>query len=164
MFTHKSYATVAAAPDWLAAQSGHKPHGVTVMGAYRRAPSQAGSDVRSPRLASPQSLQKRVSIFCGALSNFSVLIYQRHAKTRCWWRYRTGSSWKVYCAHLERDANERTAPRMASKAVHPYRRRFRINLTLGRFSDAMPAGENTCGVEASGAGEIGISSWARAVA
>jgi hypothetical protein len=28
----------------------------------------------------------------------------------------------------------------------------------------MPAGENTCGVESSGAGEIGISSWARAVA
>ena len=44
------------------------------------------------------------------------------------------------------------------KAVHPYRRRFRL-IDVGRFSDAMPAGENTCGVhvEASGAGEIGIS-------
>jgi hypothetical protein len=59
---HQSSSIVAAAPDWLAAQSGHKPHGVTVMGANRRAPSQAGSDARSPRLASPQSLQNRVSI------------------------------------------------------------------------------------------------------
>jgi hypothetical protein len=77
---------------------------------------------------------------------------------------RSVSLGKIYHEHLEKGCRSGTSPRMASQAVHPYRWRFRL-IRVGRFSDAIPAGEDWCGVEASGAGEIGISfSWARAVA
>jgi hypothetical protein len=47
---HILNASLVAPPDWLAAQSGHTPHGETVMGAYRQSPSQLSRRIDSPRL------------------------------------------------------------------------------------------------------------------
>jgi hypothetical protein len=43
-------ASLAGTPDWFAAQSGHTPHGVTMMGAYRQSPSQLSRRFDTPRL------------------------------------------------------------------------------------------------------------------
>jgi hypothetical protein len=50
MSIHILNASLADTPDWLAAQSGHTPHGVTVMGAHRQSPSQLSRRSDLPRL------------------------------------------------------------------------------------------------------------------
>jgi hypothetical protein len=50
MSIHILNASLAGTPDWLAAQSGHTPHGVTVMGAHRQSPSQLSRRFDLPRL------------------------------------------------------------------------------------------------------------------
>jgi hypothetical protein len=140
---------------------------VTVMGAYRRALSQASLDARSPRLAPLHSPPTRVSASGPAYSNFSVLVYRRHAKTRCGWRYGK----RIFLEGLLRTSRKRCNRADGSKNGVPARApvpeaewRFRVEVTFGRFSDAMPAGENTCGVDSFRRRRSESLYWARAVA
>jgi hypothetical protein len=86
---HISNGHLATSPDWLAAQSGHTPHGVTVMGAYRQSPSQPPL-----RRTATQVAEEASQLYCPAFLTLSVAIYRRHANTRCGLRYQVYLSWK----------------------------------------------------------------------